>query len=153
MEDLLKNTVFYKFDELSNLAEKIVNKLSKGNYSPNYLVSLLKDRQILESPELRLANYRNRFKTFYEDKNEFHSAQEPFEEFLILSYLIMQEGRPVSNEKDMIKDVIDSLARIRDQNFDKQGKSTKNKIIKESLQGNIQDKKISDLLFNKFKEN
>ncbi len=124
MKYFLQKTALATFGELTDMRKEAIRRakgteksVKKGTFGPT-LVEVSNDWELL----IRLTNYQNRFRKTPDE--DFWTAQEPFEEFFLLVYLIIESGKELADEdRSLIKSVvgrIDSkLLFIRDEDIRK----------------------------------
>jgi hypothetical protein len=107
LREISKRTVFATYGELEQMVDDAVLNKPK----PEQLAAAFDPRP---NPAIRLANYRSRFKsTWKENQQPFPSAQQPFEEFLLLTYVYFESGNRLTGETEdrtVLREVMNALA-------------------------------------------
>lgn len=133
---LLDNTCLFVFPEMERTVEDSRQEAkSKGKG----LASCLLDKFRSSTPTTTLNAYRARFGLDEETKKDLSAKREPFEEFLLLTYLVAEVGMHRKRDNPLIKDVLKHL--VKEKEGDDKVKVTKPR-LRNALKSEINDSAI-----------
>lgn len=146
LEDINRKTALFVYDELNQLIKDSLPTSLKeeANVWLEKLRDNLSETVSRIQPTITLSTYKSRFSITADKpkKEEFETCQEPFEEFVMLAYLVLKanEDFPNPEDKEMFKKIILKEERLP--------------VAKDYVRGNIlkpiRDDSVKNFLVDKF---
>lgn len=144
-ETIIAGSVLYSYGELKNLVKEAIANLGKAKFPD---IAELKEKLLysmnkLGSSVIALSNYRSRFNL--DNVRDFGTVQKPYEEFLMLCYLKIQNQTFSREDYGLAERIID--AGIKESNPNVGAVSPKNRI--DFVNRMILEEKVTDGLNRK----